>query len=253
MKAIWMWIVTVLIFSLLKAPAYALDSEELTNITVYEKAVPAVVTINVTFAGEPSSGAGAIIDPSGIVITSSHVIGDATSATVNLTSGETLPAKILARVGEQSDLAILKIQTNKALPYLKMGDSQALRVGQKVFAIGNPYGFDRTLTLGIVSRIDKERNRIQTDASINPGNSGGPLLNTDGEMIGINQSIFNPEGRRTNIGIGFAVPVSSAQSFIKELAMLPAQKLRSTFVASEKTTSRPHEEDIPVFLQQFIP
>jgi multidrug resistance efflux pump len=89
-----------------------------------------------------------------------------------------------------------------------------IKVGQKVLAIGNPFGFNGTLTLGIISRIDNERNKIQTDAAINPGSSGGPLLNTNGEVIGINQSIYNPDNNKSNIGIGFAVPVNVARKFI---------------------------------------
>ena len=89
-------------------------------------------------------------------------------------------------------------------------------MGQKVLAIGNPFGFSRTLTEGIVSRVDKTKNKIQTDAAINPGCSGGPLLNTDGEVIGINQSIYNPDNNKSNIGIGFAIPVNLAKNFINE-------------------------------------
>jgi S1-C subfamily serine protease len=127
-------------------------------------------------------------------------------------------ASIIGRAGEKSDLALIKINLEGPLPFLHFADSSKVRVGQKVLAIGNPYGFERTLTTGIISRIDTERNRIQTDAAINPGNSGGPLLDTKGCVIGINQSIFNPEGSRSNIGIGFAVPVNTARDFLKALA-----------------------------------
>jgi S1-C subfamily serine protease len=130
-----------------------------------------------------------------------------------------------------------------------LGNSAVIKVGQKVLAIGNPYGFDRTLTLGIISRLDRQRNRIQTDASINPGNSGGPLLNTDGEIIGINQSIFNPEGRRTNIGIGFAVPVDAAKDFIREIATLPNQRYRTAEMPKDYKAGS--AQDIPVLLKEF--
>jgi serine protease Do len=135
------------------------------------------------------------------------------------------------------------------MPYVRLGRSENIKVGQKVLAIGNPYGFDRTLTLGIISRIDRQRNRIQTDASINPGNSGGPLLNTDGEIIGINQSIFNPEGKRTNIGIGFAVPVDSARTFIREVAMLPNHRYKADMISTDLKVNP--NQDIPVLLKEF--
>lgn len=229
---------------------WALDAEETINIQIYEKAAPAVVTITVMTEEGPSSGAGTIIDPAGIILTSSHVIGDANTAQITTDSGDSFPASVIARIGQKADLAILKSNAKKPLPYIKLGNSEAVRVGQKVLAIGNPYGFDRTLTLGIVSRLDKQRNRIQTDASINPGNSGGPLLNTDGEMIGINQSIFNPEGRRTNIGIGFAVPVNTAKDFIREIAMLPNPQHKFSELASD-TPTHMAEDNIPIFLKKF--
>ncbi len=233
----------------LSHPAWALDNEEINNISIYEKAAPAVVTITVMTIEGPSSGAGTIIDASGIILTSSHVVGDANSATITTESGEEFPAQVLARVGQQSDLAILKAKANKPLPYVPMGNSQTVKVGQKVLAIGNPYGFERTLTLGIISRLDKEKNRIQTDASINPGNSGGPLLNTNGEIIGINQSIFNPEGRRTNIGIGFAVPVNTAKDFISEVASLPSPRFQARQVPSDAIMGS--GQNIPVLLRHF--
>lgn len=237
--------------------AEALDMEEISNIQIYEKAAPAVVTITVATAEGPSSGAGVIIDPSGIILTSSHVVASATAAKITLESGEEYKARILARIGQKSDLAILRAETGgRNLPSLHMGDSQSLRVGQKVLAIGNPYGFDRTLTIGIISRLDKQRNRIQTDASINPGNSGGPLLNTSGEIIGINQSIFNPDGRRTNIGIGFAVPIDTAKAFIREIAMLPNPRPRHQIAEvsreiSQEGFSPSENQDIPILLQEF--
>jgi len=194
------------------------DAEEQENINVYERAAKATVTINALVDGHPSSGAGVIIDESGMILTSSHVIGSATSAYVSLSDGRKAVASIIGRAGEKSDLALLKVNIDGPLPFLHFADSAKVRVGQKVLAIGNPYGFERTLTTGIISRIDTERNRIQTDAAINPGNSGGPLLDTQGCVIGINQSIFNPEGNRSNIGIGFAVPVNTARDFLKVLA-----------------------------------
>lgn len=214
----------LLTFCMSSAPLSALayvprfDTEELENINVYDVAAKAVVTINALVDGHPSSGAGALIDESGIILTSSHVIGSATKVYISLADGRKGEASVIGRAGEKSDLALLKANFSGTLPYLRFGDSSKIRVGQKVLAIGNPYGFERTLTTGIISRIDTERDRIQTDAAINPGNSGGPLLDTQGYIIGINQSIYNPEGNRSNIGIGFAVPVNSAKGFMRVLA-----------------------------------
>ena len=208
------------------------DADEQENIGVYERAARAVVTINALVDGHPSSGAGLIIDESGMILTSSHVIGSATSAYISMSDGRKGMATIIGRAGEKSDLALLKVNFEGPLPYLHFADSTKVRVGQKVLAIGNPYGFERTLTTGIISRIDTERNRIQTDAAINPGNSGGPLLDTQGCVIGINQSIFNPEGNRSNIGIGFAVPVNTARDFLKALA--DQQPIPTTVAAISK-------------------
>jgi len=211
---------TLSILSPASVQAYApqFDQEEHENISVYERAAQAVVTINALVDGHPSSGAGVLIDESGMILTSSHVIGNATTVQVSLSDGRRGPASVLGRAGEKSDLALLRANFGGSLPCLRLGDSSKIKVGQKVLAIGNPYGFERTLTTGIVSRIDTERNRIQTDAAINPGNSGGPLLDTQGYVIGINQSIFNPDGNRSNIGIGFAVPANTIKSFLLALA-----------------------------------
>lgn len=121
-------------------------------------------------------------------------------------------------MGKDNDLALIKINAKKPLPIIELGDSEKVKVGQKVLAIGNPFGFNNTLTTGIVSRIDYSKNKIQTDAAINPGNSGGPIINIHGEVIGISQSIYNPDNNISNIGIGFAVPINEAKNFIK-LAM----------------------------------
>ncbi len=250
-KRFWLLSVFILLALFISIPtkALALDSDEINNIDVYAKDAPAVVTVTVDTDEGPSSGAGSIIDPSGIILTSSHILGDSRTAKITLTTGENYTGRVLARIGAKSDLAIIKITAQKPLPFIKLGDSQKVRVGQKVLAIGNPYGFDGTLTLGIISRIDTERNRLQTDASINPGNSGGPLLNTDGEIIGINQSIFNPDGRRTNIGIGFAVPVDTAKAFIKEIATLPDQRYHTAVISSDIYSDS--SQDIPVQLKDF--
>ncbi|MBK8190700.1 MAG: trypsin-like peptidase domain-containing protein [Vampirovibrionales bacterium] len=205
----------------------AADRDEQDTIRVYAQASLAVASITAMNEGQPAVGAGSVIDPSGIVLTSRHVVGSATEAQVSLQDAagrtHTYEGVVLGCVGENLDLALIKISGTQPFASLALGDSSRVRVGQKVLAIGNPYGFERTLTLGVVSRLDAERNRIQTDAALNPGNSGGPLMDRAGRLIGVNQSIFNPDGARTYIGIGFAAPVNAAKSFIRRLAAQPPE------------------------------
>lgn len=190
------------------------DEDELININVYEKITPAIVTIDAQLSDGISSGTGCIITSNGVILTSSHVIEDAKDIDVTTYSGKVYKASVLSILGKNNDLALLKIDTKESLSIIKLGDSEEIKVGQKVLAIGNPFGFSGTLTEGIISRIDYSKNKIQTDAAINPGNSGGPLLNSSGEVIGISQSIYNPDNNRSNIGIGFAVPINSVKEFI---------------------------------------
>jgi serine protease Do len=232
------------------------DQSDLETINVYESSAKAVVTINALVHGSPSSGAGVIIDPSGVIMTSSHVIGDATQVLISLDDGRKARGVIIGRIGENTDLALIKINLETPLPAVKLGDSTKIKVGQRVLAIGNPYGFERTLTTGIISRIDHERERLQTDAAINPGNSGGPLLDTQGYLIGINQSIYNPDGNRSNIGIGFAVPVNAAKVFLKRLADQPP--LPANVAAYSKKpiirynpSIRSGFENVSIILQRF--
>jgi S1-C subfamily serine protease len=189
------------------APSISVSQDERENINVYKRASAAVVTIKSMFG----SGAGCIIDPSGIVVTNKHVIGNNGRLTVSLSDGTSYSANILDV--DNDDLALLKINANRNFPYIPLGDSSTIEVGQRVLAIGNPFGLERTLTTGIISRIDYNLNRIQTDAAINPGNSGGPLLNTKGELVGINQAILNPSGR-SNSGIGFAIPANTVKRLL---------------------------------------
>ncbi len=191
-----------------------LTTEEKVNISVYEKLTPAIVSIEAQTYKGISSGTGCVIDPSGLILTSMHVISDAKDIEVTTASGKIYSAIVWSVLKNNSDLAILKIDPKETLPTVPLGDSEQVRVGQKVLTIGNPFGFKGTFTTGIVSRIDYTRNKIQTDAAINPGCSGGPLINTHGEVIGINQSIYNPDNNRSNIGIGFAVPINNAKDFI---------------------------------------
>jgi serine protease Do len=194
--------------------AQTFSPDELININVYSKTAPSIVSIEADIQDGTSSGTGCIIDSRGIILTSSHVIEDAKTIEIITSDGKKYKAKLIAIMGENNDLAILKINSDKSLPVIKLGDSTKIKVGQKVLAIGNPFGFAKTLTTGIISRIDYQRNKIQTDAAINPGCSGGPLLNSSGEVIGISQSIYNPDNNKSNIGIGFAVPVNAAKRFI---------------------------------------
>ena len=189
--------------------------EEFINVTVYERINPAIVLVEAQLSDGLSSGTGCIINKSGIILTSSHVVDKASFIEVTTANGETYKAEVVnCNNNESKDLALLQIKPKKPLPIITLGDSSMIKVGQKVLAIGNPFGFNGTLTTGIVSRIDYERNRIQTDAAINPGSSGGPILNANREVIGISQSIFNPDNNKSNIGIGFAVPANEVKKVV---------------------------------------
>lgn len=202
---------------LLISPAFAqsYSVDELVNITVYEKINPAIVAIDANLADGFSAGTGCVVRGDGVILTGSHVIDGAKDIDVTTYNGKVYKASILAQMGKNKDLALLKINPKQQLKTISFGDSEQVKVGQKVLAIGNPFGFAGTLTSGIVSRIDYAKGRIQTDAAINPGCSGGPLLNSQGEVIGISQSIYNPDNNISNIGIGFAIPVNEAKKFIQ--------------------------------------
>lgn len=194
--------------------AQTYDAEEQINISVYEKINPAIVAIDAQVEEGISSGTGCIISRDGTILTSSHVVEGSKDIDVTISSGKVFKAKILSILGNNNDLALLKIDTKEKLSTVHLGNSEEIKVGQKVLAIGNPFGFSGTLTQGIVSRIDYAKNKIQTDAAINPGNSGGPIVNTTGDVIGISQSIYNPDNNKSNIGIGFAIPINSVKDFI---------------------------------------
>ncbi len=210
-----------------------LDSDEQNNISVYERDSPGVVNITSKtivqdfFFGayaQEGSGSGSIIDNQGHILTNYHVIENASNLIVTLADKSTYQARIVG-TDPDNDLAVIKINAPAAkLNVIRLGSSQNLKVGQKVLAIGNPFGLDRTLTTGVISGLNRPLktdsgatidNVIQTDASINPGNSGGPLLNTAGEMIGINTAIYSPS--KGSVGIGFAVPVEVAKTIIPDL------------------------------------
>jgi serine protease Do len=167
-----------------------------------------------------SLGSGFVIDPAGIVITNNHVIADANDITVIFTDGQKLKAEIIGK-DSKIDVAVLRVKPDKPLKSVKFGDSEKMRVGQWVMAVGNPFGLGGTVTAGIVSARNRNidsgpyDNYIQTDASINKGNSGGPLFNMDGEVIGINTAILSPSGG--SVGIGFATPSATVSPIIDQL------------------------------------
>ena len=194
--------------------SYAFDKEEQAIITLYEKINPAIVCIDSQVSDGISCGTGCVIDKTGIILTSAHVVDTGENIIVTMSNGQDYKARILYRFGDNKDIALLKINVPMELKTVKFGDSEKIKVGQKVLAIGNPFGFNGTLTQGIISRIDYAKNRIQTDAAINPGSSGGPLLNKNGEIIGINQAIYNPDNNISNIGIGFAIPINLVKDFL---------------------------------------
>jgi serine protease Do len=167
-----------------------------------------------------SLGSGFIIDPSGLVVTNNHVIADADEVNVILNDGTTLKAELVG-TDKKSDLALLKVKADKPLKWVKFGDSDKLRLGEWVIAIGNPFSLGGTVTAGIVSARNRDINSgpydnyIQTDAAINRGNSGGPLFNLDGDVIGVNTAIISPSGG--SIGIGFAIPSKTVVEVIDQL------------------------------------
>ncbi len=165
-----------------------------------------------------AAGSGVIVDPRGFVLTNNHVVDNATAIEVRLSDDRKFAASLVGR-DARTDLAVLKVESPAPLPVAELGDSDALRVGQWVIAIGNPFGLDRTVTAGIVSATGRTHVGvatyeafIQTDASINPGNSGGPLLNLDGRVIGINTAIVS-----SGQGIGFAIPIAMARDVMTQL------------------------------------
>lgn len=215
------------------SPNYTQD--ELQNISVYEKCNEAVVNITTQTMGynwflEPvitgsGSGSGSIIDKRGYVVTNCHVIEDATTINISLADGTSYEGHVIGKDIE-SDIAVIKFDPDpKAeLKTIDFGNSDALKVGQKVIAIGNPFALERTMTTGIISGLGRPiqssnnviiRNMIQTDAAINPGNSGGPLLDSKGHMIGINTIIYSKSG--SSSGVGFAIPVSTARRVVRDL------------------------------------
>src|ERR1043165_7577856 len=213
----------------------ALATDEQNNIEVYKGVSPGVVYIQSStmvrdffgfYARErEGAGSGSVIDAQGNILTNYHVIADAQKLTVSFGGGKTYPARVVGK-DPDTDLAVIRLleQPKEPMTVVPMGDSDHLVVGQKVLAIGNPFGLDRTLTTGVISGLQRpiraENNRqiegaIQTDAAINPGNSGGPLLDSHGRMIGINSQIESPSG--ASAGVGFAIPVNIAKRIVPQL------------------------------------
>src|SRR2546426_333935 len=211
----------------------ALTDEESINVRVYRQASPAVANIltkatEYDFFMDPvpveGAGSGFVVDPRGYILTNFHVVEGAQSIEVVLGDQSHHPAKYIG-ADQRNDVALIKIDPKgKHLSALPLGDSGAIQVGQKVLAIGNPFGFQSTLTTGVVSALGRTvqtsqttfiDEAIQTDAAINRGNSGGPLINSHGEVIGINSAIYTPTG--TTAGIGFAIPINTAKSIANDL------------------------------------
>ena len=217
------------------APRGALGADELANIDLFKRSSPSVVHIttlaverdffNRTVQQVPQgTGTGFVWDGGGHIVTNYHVIENGSGARVTLADQSTWPAKLVGAFPDR-DLAVLKIDAPAGkLPPIPVGTSRDLQVGQRVYAIGNPFGLDQTLTTGIVSALNREipsfnnrsiRGVVQTDAAINPGNSGGPLLDSAGRLIGVNTQIYSPSG--VSAGIGFAIPVDEVNRVVPRL------------------------------------
>ncbi len=216
-----------------EAKTAGLVGDEVLNVKIYSQAGPAVANIltrtleyDVFMDPVPVEGAGSgfVIDPRGYILTNFHVVQGAQAISVTLGDRSHYDAKVIG-ADERNDIALVKVDPKgRNLPALAMGDSDSLQVGQRVLAIGNPFGFQSTLTTGVVSALGRTVQTsqstsidaaIQTDAAINQGNSGGPLLNSHGDVIGINSAIYTPSG--TTAGIGFAIPINTAKQIAQDL------------------------------------
>ncbi len=247
------------------------DSEEQNNIAVYRKNIESVVNITskaVTFdffyglVPQEGQGSGFIIDKEGHVLTNYHVIADARQVEVTLHNRKKYRATVVG-TDRSHDLAVIQIKTPNLTPMV-LGDSRNLQVGQKVYAIGNPFGLSGTLTRGIVSSIRSVQEpdgmtideAIQTDAAINPGNSGGPLLNWHGEVIGINTMIASNVGQ--SAGIGFAIPINTAKAVLNDLVTLgrvrrPALGVRTIPITPELAEEMGLPADYGLLIVQIVP
>jgi len=253
------------------ASSEAFDPEEQNNITVYRKNIGAVVNITsriMTFdffygtVPQEGQGSGFVIDKEGHILTNYHVIADAQTVEVTLHNRKKYKATIVG-TDRSHDLAIVQIKAPELQPMI-LGDSTNLQVGQKVYAIGNPFGLAGTLTQGIVSSIRQVQEpngpvidvAIQTDAAINPGNSGGPLLNWHGEVIGINTIIASSVGQ--SAGIGFAIPINTAKAVLNDLVTLgrvrrPALGVRTIPIDAEIAEELGLAADYGLLIVQAVP
>ncbi len=253
------------------AGSEALDAEEQNNINVYRKNIGAVVNITsrvMTFdffyglVPQEGQGSGFVIDKEGHILTNYHVIAEARQVEVTLHNRKKYKATIVG-TDKSHDLAIVQIKAPDLQP-MTLGDSTNLQVGQKVYAIGNPFGLAGTLTRGIVSSIRQVQEpdgmvieeAIQTDAAINPGNSGGPLLNWHGEVIGINTMIASSVGQ--SAGIGFAIPINTAKAVLNDLVTLgrvrrPALGVRTIPIDNEIASELGLAADYGLLIVQAVP
>lgn len=250
-----------------------LDPEEQNNVSVYRKVIPSVVNITSTavafdfFYGpvpQQGQGSGFIIDSGGHILTNYHVIAGARQVEVTLHNKKKFRAELIG-ADRQKDLAVLQINAQDLTP-ATLGDSKVLEVGQKVYAIGNPFGLSGTMTRGIISSIRSVRGpegnaideAIQTDAAINPGNSGGPLLNSHGEVIGINSMILTG-GAEQSAGVGFAIPINSAKAVLNDLVQFGRVRRPSLGIAGllpigpELADELGLAADAGVLIQQVVP
>ncbi|HEX7286818.1 MAG TPA: trypsin-like peptidase domain-containing protein [Candidatus Angelobacter sp.] len=247
------------------------DSEEQLNISVYKKALPSVVNITSTamafdfFYGavpQQGMGSGFVIDADGHILTNYHVIENARQLEVTTSDKKKYKAQVVG-VDPSHDLAVIQIPS-KTVPQAEIGDSKDLVVGQKVFAIGNPFGLSGTMTRGIISSIRSVRGprgfideAIQTDAAINPGNSGGPLLNSRGQVIGINSMILTG-GVEQSAGIGFAIPVNTAKAVLDDLVHLgrvrrPEMGVSTLPIGPELADEMGLSADYGLLIMQVVP
>src|SRR5437660_838699 len=247
------------------------DAEEQNNIAVYKKALPSVVNITSTavafdfFYGavpQQGMGSGFVIDTEGHILTNFHVVEGARQVEVTTSDKKKYKAQIVG-TDPQHDLAVIQIESRAIAP-ATLGDSRGLIVGQKVFAIGNPFGLSGTMTRGIISSIRSVRGQrgfideaIQTDAAINPGNSGGPLLNSRAEVIGINSMILTG-GAEQSAGIGFAIPISTAKQVLDDLihvghARYPTLGVRTLPIGPELADEMGLAADSGLLIMQVVP
>ena len=265
------WVSQPTKLELTQASSGDLDAEEQNNIKVYHNNIPTVVNITskaVTFdffyglVPQEGQGSGFIIDKDGHILTNYHVIADARQVEVTLHNRKKYKATIIG-TDRAHDLAVIQIKAPDLVPAV-LGDSKDLQVGQKVYAIGNPFGLSGTMTRGIVSsirpvqepdgpRIDEA---IQTDAAINPGNSGGPLMNWHGEVIGINTMILSSVGQ--SAGIGFAIPINTAKAVLNDLVTIgrvrrPALGVRTIPIGPELADQMGLPTDYGLLIVQVVP